>query len=129
MDTKHSSFAHEADAGDVRGIVVTGVSLGVGVAIVMLLVYGIFVGLAHHPIVVQPVNPMAETDQQQFPPQPRIEDHPTVEMEQLNASEDKILSTYGWVNKNAGIVRIPIDQAMELQMKRGFPVRQEAPKK
>ena len=49
-------------------------------------------------------------------------------MQELNAQEDKILSTYGWTDKPLGIVRIPIDQAMELQLKRGFPLKKEAAK-
>lgn len=129
MDIKHGSFGHEEDTSDIRGIVLTGVSLAVGVAIVMGMVYGIFVALAHHPVVIHPVNPMAETNQQQFPPEPRITDHPLGEIEEVNAQEDKTLSTYGWVNKSTGVVRIPIDQAMELQLQRGFPVRQGSPAK
>jgi len=40
-----------------------------------------------------------------------------------------VLSTYGWTDKNAGVVRIPIDRAMELQLERGFPTRKETPKR
>lgn len=32
---------------------------------------------------------------------------------QLRAEFDKKLTTYGWVDREKGIVRIPIDQAME----------------
>ena len=65
----------------------------------------------------------------QFPPAPRIEIAPAIEYQQLRAQEDQILSTYGWVDRKAGIVRIPIDRAIDLQLQRGFPVRKEAPKK
>jgi hypothetical protein len=128
-DSPHNSLGHEADAGDVRAIGLTGLALAVGIAIVFLLVYGIFRYLVHHPLVILPANPMAQTDQQQFPPQPRIEEHPAEELQQLHAHEDSILSTYGWTDKKAGIVRIPIDRAMELQLQRGFPVRREAAQK
>lgn len=129
MDSNHNSIGHELDEGDVRAISLTGVALAVVVAIVFVLVYGIFQFLAHHQIVVTPANPMAETNQQQFPPLPRIEEHPALEIKGLHSQEDNILSTYGWVDKKAGVVRIPIDQAMELQLKRGFPARKEAVKK
>ena len=36
-----------------------------------------------------------------------------------------MLDSYGWVDKNAGIVRIPIDEAMKLTLQRGLPTRQE----
>ena len=72
---------------------------------------------------------MAETDRQQFPQTPRIEEHPAIELKELHSQEDRILSTYGWTDKKAGLVRIPIDRAMELQLERGFPMRKEALKK
>jgi len=125
-DLEHNSIGHEADTADVRGIGLTGLALAVGVAIVLFLVYGMFQYLVHHPVVIVPASPMAETDQQQFPAVPRIEEHPATELEELHLREDRILSTYGWADKNTRVVRIPIDQAMELQLKRGFPVRKEA---
>jgi len=125
-ELNHNSTGHEADNADVRGISLTGLALGVGIAIVLFLVFGIFQYLVHHPVVIAPTSPLAETDQQQFPVTPRIAEHPATELEQLHSQEDHILSTYGWADKNTGIVRIPIDRAMELQLKRGFPVRKEA---
>ena len=66
---------------------------------------------------------MAETSRQQFPPTPRIETHPAMEMTDLRSQEDQLLTTYGWTNKNAGIVRIPIDRAMEMELQQGFPTK------
>ena len=128
-DVNHNSISHETDTGDVRAIGVTGLVLAIGIAIILVLVWGIFQYLAHHPTVVSPSNPLAETDRPQFPPTPRIEEHPAIELYDLHTQEDHILSTYGWIDKNAGIVRVPIDRAMELQLERGFPVRREAVKK
>jgi hypothetical protein len=34
-----------------------------------------------------------------------------------------ILHSYGWVDEQAGLVRIPITRAMELLTERGLPVR------
>ena len=42
--------------------------------------------------------------------------------------EDDVLESYGWVDKNAGVVRIPIDEAMKLTLERGLPARQQAGK-
>ena len=36
-----------------------------------------------------------------------------------------MLGSYGWVDKNAGVVRIPIDAAMKLTLERGLPARTE----
>jgi hypothetical protein len=41
--------------------------------------------------------------------------------------EDEVLSTYGWVDRNGGVVRIPIARAKSLLLERGLPVRGTAP--
>lgn len=116
---------HETKDASVRGIVFTGVGLAVAAAIAFALVYGIFQILANHPLTTSPPNPMAETYNQQLPPEPRVEEHPAAELKDLHAKEDNLLSTYGWTDKSAGLVRIPIDRAIELELQRGFSVRKQ----
>ena len=41
--------------------------------------------------------------------------------------EHRMLTTYGWVDQNAGTVRLPLEKAKELLMQRGLPVRGQAP--
>jgi|SRR5580700_3083504 hypothetical protein len=124
----NQTFSHETEDANVRAIVITGVALAIGAAIVFVIVHWIFQYLADHPLTTARPNPMAETDRQQFPPAPRLEEHPAIELKDLHSQEDRILSTYGWTDKTGGVVRIPIDRAMELQLQRGFPTRKEAPK-
>ena len=38
--------------------------------------------------------------------------------------QDAAMTTYGWVNQGAEIVRLPIDRAKALVIERGLPVRQ-----
>jgi hypothetical protein len=125
----HETAGHETKDASVLGIVLTGVGLAIGAAIALSIVYGIFRFLSTQELTTAPPNPMAETNRQQFPPAPRIEEHPAVEIQELHSKEDSLLSTYGWTDKTAGVVRIPIDRAIELELQRGFPVRKEAAKK
>ncbi len=37
-----------------------------------------------------------------------------IELKDLRADEDAILTSYGWIDPNKGIVRIPIDQAIDI---------------
>jgi hypothetical protein len=39
----------------------------------------------------------------------------------LDATERATLRTYGWVDRDAGVVHIPIDRAIELFVKKGQP--------
>jgi hypothetical protein len=118
---------HETRDARIAPIVLTGAGLALTVAIVGLVVYGIFRYLETHPATSAQANPMS-AEESQIPPTPRIEEHPAIEIQQLHAQENNILSTYGWTDKKAGVVRIPIDRAMELQLERGFPARKGATK-
>lgn len=118
---------HEGTDVNIKLIVVVLSILAGMAAIVCVLVYGIFAYLADHPLSTVPPNPMAETATQQFPPAPRLQVHPTIELEELRSEEDKILSTYGWTDKNAGIARVPIDRAIDLALQRGFATRPNSP--
>jgi hypothetical protein len=67
-----------------------------------------------------------------LPPEPRLQGAvgskglPLDEMKKFRAEEDAALNSYGWVDKSAGVVRIPIQQAMKLIAERGLPVKTEA---
>ncbi|HLH41559.1 MAG TPA: hypothetical protein VKV74_01140 [Bryobacteraceae bacterium] len=57
------------------------------------------------------------------PPPPRIQPDPTTDMRTYADSQQKLLNTYGWVDRQNGIVRLPIDRAMQLLVERGLPTR------
>jgi hypothetical protein len=59
-------------------------------------------------------------------PRPRLQTSPRMDLEQLRQSENRVLNGYGWVDRDAGTVRIPIDRAMELLVQRGPPFRKVA---
>ncbi len=48
------------------------------------------------------------------PPEPRLQTSPTDDLKALRAAEDAQLNGYAWVDRQAGVVRIPIERAMEL---------------
>jgi hypothetical protein len=113
---------HEQEDASVRAIILTGAALAIGAAVVAAIVYGIFWYFAHHPLSTAAENPMAMANPEaRRPPAPRIEEHPADEVQQLHQQEDLILHTYGWTDKDAGIVRVPIDRAMDLALQRGLP--------
>lgn len=122
-----TSIGHETRDAEIRPIVYTGIGLALSALAVGIFVYGIFKYLGGHAIATIQVNPMSVEDQQ-IPPTPRLEEHPAIELQQLHAQEDQMLSTYGWVDKKTGVVHIPIDRAMDLMLQRGFPTRNEAKK-
>jgi hypothetical protein len=42
-------------------------------------------------------------------------------LERLRAREERLLGSYGWVDPDAGIARIPIEDAMHLLAGQGWP--------
>ncbi len=46
------------------------------------------------------------------PPQPRLQTDPSEDLEKFLVDEDKRLNSYYWVDKQKGIVHVPIEQAM-----------------
>ncbi len=59
------------------------------------------------------------------PPPPRTRVH--APLEELRAAEDAVLHSYGWVDRPAEIVRMPIERAMEVLIERGLPARAQPP--
>src|SRR5690349_19528358 len=54
---------------------------------------------------------------------PHLQLSPPAELKQFRAREDAELNSYGWIDRSSGIVRVPIDRAMELVLQRGLPTR------
>jgi len=61
-------------------------------------------------------------------PEPQLQKTEILDLKALHAEEDKLLNGYAWVDPKQGIVRIPVDRAIEVLAKRGLPSRSEVPK-
>ena len=68
--------------------------------------------------------PAPATGEERLPPEPRIQVNAAADMEALRRQDAAVLTTYGWVDRQAGIVRIPIEVAMTQILDEGLPVRQ-----
>jgi hypothetical protein len=68
-----------------------------------------------------PANPLAAASGPRLPPEPRLLPKPIEQLQQLRAEEKQTLETYGWVDRSKGIVRIPVERAMELVARKGLP--------
>jgi hypothetical protein len=64
--------------------------------------------------------PMAVNTPARQPAEPRLQQFPRTELYEFRLKEEAELHSYGWVDKNAGTVRIPIEDAMRLMLDRGL---------
>ncbi|MBZ5670102.1 MAG: hypothetical protein LAO04_10270 [Acidobacteriia bacterium] len=113
----------------------------IGLAVICVLSYFILIGVYHYLDVYQranqpPQNPLvaakpetgkptrAETKaeiKKDFP-EPLLEEDEGGQLDSDRVKEEQRLNSYGWVDEKTGVVRIPIERAMELMVQRGLPV-------
>ena len=106
---------HEQSEVSVRVIVVSLAVLLIGALMVCFLVVGIFQYFHHE----NQVDQIVKNTQQQIPPEPRVEEHPWEQLVTVRAREDHVLNTYAWVDQQNGVVRVPINQAIDMLAKQG----------
>ena len=102
-----------------------GIALAFLCIISLVLLYGLyryFVSREGGPMAQDQVN----VDARRLPPMPRLQPAPITDLKDMRAAEDQILNGYGWVDQAHGVVRIPIDRAMDLLAQRGLPARPAA---
>ena len=96
----------------------------VGLLVVSIFgLWGLFAYYQAH--FAQPAPPFAgvDVDARKLPPEPRLQASPQIDLREMRAAEDQILNHYAWVDPDHGVVRIPIERAIDLMAQRGFPTR------
>jgi hypothetical protein len=73
-----------------------------------------------------PPSPLAATLPAQ-PPEPRLQVRPAADLAKVRAEEEAALDSYAWIDAQSGLVRIPVDRAIELVAERGLPTRPQTP--
>jgi hypothetical protein len=118
-----SSEPVEGDGVHYSGIVWFVVILTATVVFCQLLVWGMFRVMESRVAATDaPRAPLAAPAGALPPPPNLLLDEPA-NLKRFRDSEDTVLSTYGWIDRNEGTVRIPIDRAKDLLLERGLPVR------
>src|SRR5207247_10197384 len=56
-------------------------------------------------------------------PGPKLSVNPGQDLQTMRAAEDAALKSYEWVDREKGIVRIPVDRAIEILAQKGLPAR------
>jgi hypothetical protein len=138
-ETKHTHEEEGFERQDLsaRGVFAFLISLAVGGVLVYFVVWGLYRFMdarqrSHQPQ-QSPLVQQVETDTRivspdqitKFP-QPRLERNERVEIKEFRLKEEQTLNSYGWVDEKAGVVRIPIERAMQLLAQRGLPTAPKA---
>ncbi|HEV2425810.1 MAG TPA: hypothetical protein VGZ29_13360 [Terriglobia bacterium] len=117
----HGRFSHEKTDAGVRNVAV------LAGAFVGLLVFGLIVGYGTFRFLYTPQTvseiPSALHPSRVIPPAPRLQVNGYDDLRDYLQQQQHQLDSYGWVDQTAGVVRIPIDRAMDLLLQQGLPVR------
>jgi len=120
--THASSEGHERRDIAPRPIVVAGAGLAVLVIVLAALMYVLFTFLAARESKESaPGSPLSGSYGRLEPPAPRLQARPILDLQALRAEEAGVLQSYAWVERDGGVVRIPIERAMALLVERGLP--------
>ncbi len=111
----------ERDA-NAKGVAITGLALaGLIVGGLLVAYLSIFFLMMYAKKQDKKLPPMFQT--QVEVPEPRLQVTPVQDLKTVRAEEEKILTSYDWVDIHAKVVRIPESRAMQLILERGLPFR------
>jgi hypothetical protein len=107
---------------NVRAVVVTAVSLAGGTLVILVLMWWLFGGLRRLETAADPPPPaLREVRERHLPPEPRLQSEPDLDMLQLRAEEDQMIARPAWIDPKQGTLRIPVDLAIDVLVRRGLP--------
>ncbi|MFL6300079.1 MAG: hypothetical protein ACJ71N_05685 [Terriglobales bacterium] len=133
--TSNAGVMHESSDANVRAIYTFGVWLAVLGALCALATWGGLRAMEafadHQDKARMAANPMVPEARMKMPaeaaahefPTPQLQRDDAAEMSEEIADENFKLTHYQWVDQSQGVVRIPIDKAMQLVLQRGLPAR------
>ncbi len=101
-------------------------AVGIAALVAMLLLFDVLAGF--QAAETAPPSPLAASYGLKEPPEPRLQTDPLRDLVDLHARDGAAINAYGWVDKQAGIVRIPVERAIAIVAERGLPARAAAPK-
>jgi hypothetical protein len=126
--TEHTPHLGEFDREiDLRGVIWSGVGLVIVAIVSSLLMWWLLRGFASYDEKRDVrLTPIETASPQQPPPEPRLQISPNEEMRLMRERESHDLEHAGWVDRRQGIVRVPIDVAMEVIVSRGVSAARSA---
>jgi hypothetical protein len=112
---------YETSDAHFKNVFVTGVAL-LGIMVFgLLLSWGVYTLWSHY---TAAPGTRAETltrpDLSKQPPGPNLQANPHAALLAMRRAEDSVLTRYAWINKDSGIVQVPVERAMELLVRKGL---------
>ena len=124
-ENKHPHIGHETTDVNVWAVG----KFAIGLVVVCVVSIGLLFGLLKFFQSREETSVANTVEPTKLFPEPQLQKTPIPDLKAIRAEEDKLLSGYAWVDQPKGVVRIPVDRAIEVLAQRGLPTRSEVPKK
>jgi hypothetical protein len=130
MDKPHNaspnSPGYETRDANVGGVYNFLVAMGIILVVTGLVCWGMF-----HYFTAHAVDPAATdspfADTRQLPLGPQLQVNPLADWLKFREEQERSLEQLDWENRTAGTARVPIEDAMQLLVKKGVPVQGATP--
>ena len=121
-DAEDRRRGHEVSDVRLRPLLISGLSLATLAGLSLLAMWLLFDYLTDRQAHLE-VAPSPVFEARQLPPEPRLQVSPQQDLREILTNEMDVLHSYGWIDRQAAIVRIPIERAIDLLAERGFPAQ------
>lgn len=135
---ENPAVSHERSDIDIFAVTKFGMALAIGTVIAVFAMWALFEFLLKHQNqdLEQLPASVVQSRKGLLPPEPRLQTMgspqrpdvaagdlrpPHFELLQFRESEKRLLDSYAWVDPNNNIVRIPVDLAKDIVLKKGLP--------
>ena len=119
--------SHETSDVNVKGILRFAAALTIAAAVIHVALYGLL--LYYDQRETRRLVPLSSPRQEEAPPEPRLRVAPRADLLEMRNAEERVLQSYGWIDRGKNVVRMPIERSMEAIVKRGLPARKPTPQK
>jgi hypothetical protein len=121
---ENPQVAHEPTDANVLAIGKWGIGLGIFVVAALFAVWFVFDGLIGWAGRQSPLaSPLVDPRVERQPPEPRLQASPRLDVLEMRNRENKLIDGFEWTDPERGTARMPVEEAMRLMLKKGFPVR------
>ena len=124
MSEQGPKIQYERTDADLKAVTKVGVGIALLATVVALALLPILKAMANRQSREDAAPaPIAGFDPARQAPEPRLQGEPFADWLALKARQEAQLTSYGWVDEDKGVTRIPIDRAMKMVLERGLPAR------